>query len=147
MRNQSVANSCAGKLRAAHDQRNSPPIVCKIALHTRKRDPVVCCADDQRVFTIAISVDRLENLSDAFVHDPGARPVALEVAPGRRGIRDRSWQGRVAGLVFRGGIWILTMRFKEPDIQKEGRGWPAIQELYSRRRYMHCACILVRKFF
>src|SRR5271163_548529 len=146
MRNQSVANSPAGKLRAAHDQRNSPAIVCKIALHTWKRDPVVCCADDQRVFAIAISLDRLENLTDAFVHDPGARPIACKVAPGRRCIRDRSWQGRVVGLVFMRGLWILAMRFKESDIEKEGRGWPAIQEPYSRRRHMHCACILMRKY-
>ena len=34
------------------------------------------------------------------------------------------------------------MRFKEPDIKKERRRWPAIQEPHSRRRYMHCACIL-----
>ena len=39
------------------------------------------------------------------------------------------------------------MRLKESDIQKKGRRWPAIQEPDSRRRYMHRACILVRKYF
>ena len=114
---------------APHDQHHADTVVGQVALHPRKRDPMIGGTDHERVLRQPTGIECIENRPDAPIQAPGTNLERGHIPPGLRGVGQRIRRLAVPRVLDRPGVRKHAMGLTETDREKEGLGRRVVQEV------------------